>query len=225
MTQVRHRGHTDAGPPRRTTCRRCATGWPRSWPSTRGCGWSSSASWRSADPCRRRPSPSPVPAEEALRELAERARASGWFRGPCTRADGDHVYNTASVIDPEGEVVGRYRKMFPFEPYEIGISAGDEFLVFDVPDVGRFGLVHLLRHVDPGDLAHAGRDGGRGDPAPHPDRDHRQGRGARHRAGHGRHQPVLRFRHQRRRRRRQRALDRVRSRGQRCSTRPEAARS
>jgi predicted amidohydrolase len=53
---------------------------------------------------------------------------------------GDNVYNTASVIDPDGDVVGRYRKMFPFEPYELGISAGDEFLVFDVPDVGRFGL-------------------------------------------------------------------------------------
>ncbi len=53
---------------------------------------------------------------------------------------GDHVYNTASVIDPAGEVVGRYRKMFPFEPYERGISAGDEFLVFDVPEVGRFGV-------------------------------------------------------------------------------------
>jgi predicted amidohydrolase len=83
--------------------------------------------------------PIPGPAEAALRELAER-HALWLVSGSMYEADGDRVYNTASVIDPEGEVVGRYRKMFPFEPYEIGVSAGDEFLVFDVPEVGRFGL-------------------------------------------------------------------------------------
>lgn len=50
------------------------------------------------------------------------------------------TFNTASVIDPEGNVVGRYRKMFPFLPYEEGVTGGDEFFVFDVPDVGRFGV-------------------------------------------------------------------------------------
>lgn len=54
-------------------------------------------------------------------------------------ADG-RIYNTASVIDPQGQVVRRYRKMFPFRPYEGEVSAGTEFCVFDVPDVGRFGL-------------------------------------------------------------------------------------
>lgn len=52
----------------------------------------------------------------------------------------DVIYNTASVINPEGEVVGRYRKMFPFYPYEQGVTGGDSFLVFDVPSVGRFGV-------------------------------------------------------------------------------------
>jgi predicted amidohydrolase len=51
-----------------------------------------------------------------------------------------HTYNTAPVINPEGEVVTRYRKMFLFEPYETGCSAGEEFAVFDVPGVGRMGL-------------------------------------------------------------------------------------
>jgi predicted amidohydrolase len=50
------------------------------------------------------------------------------------------IYNTASVIDPEGNVVARYRKMFPFYPYEVGVTPGHEFCVFDVPDVGRFGV-------------------------------------------------------------------------------------
>lgn len=50
------------------------------------------------------------------------------------------IYNTASVIGPKGDVVGRYRKMFPFAPYEAGVASGTEFLVFDVEQVGRFGV-------------------------------------------------------------------------------------
>ena len=50
------------------------------------------------------------------------------------------VYNTAPVIDPQGLVVARYRKIFPFLPYEAGVSHGTELCVFDVPEVGRFGL-------------------------------------------------------------------------------------
>lgn len=50
------------------------------------------------------------------------------------------IYNTASVINPDGSVVARYRKMFPFYPYEVGVTPGHEFCVFDVPDVARFGV-------------------------------------------------------------------------------------
>ncbi len=50
------------------------------------------------------------------------------------------IFNTSVVINPEGEIIRRYAKMFPFRPYEAGIAAGTEFCVFDVPDVGRFGL-------------------------------------------------------------------------------------
>jgi len=50
------------------------------------------------------------------------------------------IYNTASVINPEGEIVTRYSKMFPFYPYEVGVTAGNEFCTFDVPDVCRFGV-------------------------------------------------------------------------------------
>ena len=50
------------------------------------------------------------------------------------------VYNTSVVINPEGEIIRRYAKMFPFRPYEAGIAAGTDFCVFDVPEVGRFGL-------------------------------------------------------------------------------------
>ena len=50
------------------------------------------------------------------------------------------VYNTTPVIDPNGEVIARYRKIFPFRPYERDVEPGNEFVVFDVPDAGRFGI-------------------------------------------------------------------------------------
>jgi predicted amidohydrolase len=50
------------------------------------------------------------------------------------------VYNTSPVINPAGEVVTRHRKIYPFLPYEKGISGGTECTVFDIPEVGCFGL-------------------------------------------------------------------------------------
>ena len=81
----------------------------------------------------------PGPAEEAFRGWAHKFGVWLLPGSVFEQADG-HVYNTASVIAPDGRVVGRYRKMFPFRPYEKGVEAGDEFLVFDVPQIGRFGV-------------------------------------------------------------------------------------
>jgi predicted amidohydrolase len=50
------------------------------------------------------------------------------------------VYNTSVAINPKGELVGRYSKMFPFYPYEEGVTGGGEFLMWDIPNVGRFGM-------------------------------------------------------------------------------------
>lgn len=52
----------------------------------------------------------------------------------------EKVYNTSFVINPDGEIVGQYDKLFPFMPYEHDVTGGDKFLVWDVPNVGRFGL-------------------------------------------------------------------------------------
>lgn len=51
-----------------------------------------------------------------------------------------NIYNTATVINPQGEIVTRYRKMFPFYPYEVGVTPGSHYCVFDVPDVAKFGV-------------------------------------------------------------------------------------
>jgi len=51
----------------------------------------------------------------------------------------EKIYNTAVVISPDGEIVARYRKMFPWLPLEES-APGDDFCVFDIPRRGRFGL-------------------------------------------------------------------------------------
>ena len=83
--------------------------------------------------------PLPGPAEEAFCEMA--SRHGIWLiPGSLFERSGDRIFNTAPVIDSTGTVVARHRKLFPFRPYEFGISPGDEFVVFDVPEVGRFGV-------------------------------------------------------------------------------------
>lgn len=83
--------------------------------------------------------PIPNPTEALFQEWA-RKYGIWLLPGSMFETVGDKVYNTATVIDPNGAIVGRYRKMFPFRPYEEGVEGGTEFLVFDVPDGGRFGV-------------------------------------------------------------------------------------
>lgn len=83
--------------------------------------------------------PLPGPAEQ--RFIAAARRNKLWLvAGSIFERVGEHTYNTSSVIDPSGEVVARYRKMFPFFPFEKGVTPGGDFVVFDIPRVGRFGL-------------------------------------------------------------------------------------
>jgi deaminated glutathione amidase len=83
--------------------------------------------------------PLPGPAENRFRDIARRLGI--WLLpGSLFERAGDRIYNTAPVINPEGQVVARHRKLFPWLPYEQGVSPGEEFVVFDVPDVGRFGV-------------------------------------------------------------------------------------
>jgi formamidase len=55
------------------------------------------------------------------------------------RAKDGRVHNTALVLSPEGELVARYRKVFPWQPHE-ACAPGDRFVTFDLPDIGRIGL-------------------------------------------------------------------------------------
>jgi formamidase len=70
------------------------------------------------------------------------ARKTGqWIvPGSMFELEGDKLYNTSIVVSPQGEIAAKYRKMFPWLPYEAGTTPGNEFCVFDIPNVGRFGL-------------------------------------------------------------------------------------
>ncbi|MBP6707090.1 MAG: carbon-nitrogen hydrolase family protein [Achromobacter sp.] len=87
--------------------------------------------------------PLPGPTETRLAELA---RETGLWLIPGSlfeRVDGPEgtlVYNTTPVINPQGETIARFRKLFPFRPYERDVAGGTQFCVFDVPGAGRFGV-------------------------------------------------------------------------------------
>lgn len=83
--------------------------------------------------------PMPGPTEDKYRSIAQKFNI--WLiPGSMFEKQGETLYNTSSVIDPAGNVVARHRKLFPFQPFEYGVEAGDQFVVFDVPGVARFGL-------------------------------------------------------------------------------------
>ena len=78
----------------------------------------------------------------AEQRFAAIARESGvWLiPGSLYEKHAARIFNTTPVINPDGEVITRYRKMYPFLPYERGVEAGDQSVVFDVPGAGRFGV-------------------------------------------------------------------------------------
>ena len=83
--------------------------------------------------------PMPGPFEDRFAEVAKRNDL--WvIPGSIMEQSGNDVFNTTPVINPDGDVIGRYRKQFPFLPFEQGVTPGSDFLVFDVPGIGRFGV-------------------------------------------------------------------------------------
>ncbi|MGW4695596.1 carbon-nitrogen hydrolase family protein [Kitasatospora cineracea] len=83
--------------------------------------------------------PVPGPLTDRIGALA--AETGLWLvPGPLfERTPEGAVHNTALVFSPDGESVARYRKVFPWQPYEQA-EPGDRFTVFEMPGVGRIGL-------------------------------------------------------------------------------------
>ena len=83
--------------------------------------------------------PVPGPTTDRICELAK--EVGRWLvPGSLYERGGDgKVYNTAIAVSPDGEIVATYRKIFPWQPYE-RTTPGSDFVVFDIPNVGRVGL-------------------------------------------------------------------------------------
>jgi formamidase len=84
----------------------------------------------------------PVPGQLTDR-LGELARELGVWLLPGSfyeAGDDGQVHNTAVAVAPDGSLAARYRKIFPWRPWERA-APGRDFVVFDVEGVGRAGLM------------------------------------------------------------------------------------
>jgi predicted amidohydrolase len=82
----------------------------------------------------------PGAVENCFRDAAKKNNI--WLiPGSIHERKGESVFNTAPVINPDGDVIARYRKQYPFYPYEKNVSGSDNFVVFEVPGVGKVGLI------------------------------------------------------------------------------------
>ena len=80
----------------------------------------------------------PGPISDFCAELA-RKHEIFLIPGSLYEKEGQAIYNTAPVFNPQGKLIARYRKMYPWRPFE-KTTSGSETVVFDVPDVGRVGV-------------------------------------------------------------------------------------
>jgi formamidase len=84
--------------------------------------------------------PVPGPLTERVGKAAAATRRWICCGSVIERADGA-LHNTALLFDPEGRLVLRYRKLFPWEPFE-SLRPGAELPpVLEIPGVGRVGVM------------------------------------------------------------------------------------
>ncbi|NWL31844.1 carbon-nitrogen hydrolase family protein [Paenarthrobacter nitroguajacolicus] len=85
-------------------------------------------------------SAAPIPSPLTHRISALARRLNVWLvPGSLLETDNGNTYNTAIAVSPQGEIVARYRKLFPWRPFET-TTPGDSFVTFDIPGCGRIGL-------------------------------------------------------------------------------------
>ncbi len=81
----------------------------------------------------------PGPATEKLAGLARKHAA--WVAAGIYERDGNAIYNTAVLLDREGRVAGKYRKVYlPREEIERGLTPGRSYPVFRT-DFGTVGMM------------------------------------------------------------------------------------
>lgn len=73
--------------------------------------------------------PIPGPSTQQLGEAARRNRI--WVVAGLTECEGDFIYNTAVLLDRQGQLAGKYRKVhLPREEWKKGITPGHSYPVF-----------------------------------------------------------------------------------------------
>lgn len=83
--------------------------------------------------------PVPGPTTVTLGELARRKNA--WVAAGVYERDGAAIYNTAVLLDRQGRLAGKYRKVYlPREEYEGGFTPGIDYPVFET-DFGKVGMM------------------------------------------------------------------------------------
>lgn len=98
--------------------------------------------FRQVTPERLNAVPIPGPLTERLGKVAERAERWICAGSVYERGRGDTFYNTALVFSPDGELVTTYRKLYPWMPFERSTPGSKPAPVFDIPEVGRLGLMN-----------------------------------------------------------------------------------
>jgi len=83
----------------------------------------------------------PGPTEREFARIAQE-NAVWLIPGSIFEREAGRIYNTTPVIDPSGKIVARYRKMFPFYPYEEGVTGGDSFCVAAVAGTAQIGILN-----------------------------------------------------------------------------------
>ncbi len=82
--------------------------------------------------------PIPGPATEQLGIATRRSRI--WVVAGLTEQDDETLYNTAVLLDRDGQIAGKYRKVhLPREEWQQGITPGDEYPVFQT-DFGEIAI-------------------------------------------------------------------------------------
>ena len=81
----------------------------------------------------------PGPTTQRLGELAR--KHNSYIVAGLYEREGPAIYNTAVLIDREGNVAGKYRKVqLPYEEIEGGLTPGNDYPVFQT-DFGTVGLM------------------------------------------------------------------------------------
>jgi predicted amidohydrolase len=88
--------------------------------------------------------PIPGPTTKILSEKARQHHS--WAAMSLLERDGEDVFNTAVLVDREGRIAGKYRKVhLPLEEAERGVTPGRDYAVFDT-DFGKVGMLVCWDH-------------------------------------------------------------------------------